>query len=231
MPHQSQERSDYNTTLPGDNPYDEARRAASDLCRLTRMWVLIAEANEEALNPTFTMVYDDENGDELAVQRVSRMISPNTRREDLRREVRKHWPVWTTAVERLKTALLKVTDSEIDAAKLDARRGMMQLSRIFFAPIILVHDEKPGDQLLGAGGPMYCKAGGSSAIHRQGVEKFIEPIADFSDLMATYDVHTTVCETADHVTSNHSEPDSGHGFQAMTEAPVLRLGKWFDQAT
>lgn len=224
MPQQSQDRSEYNTTLPGDNSYDEARRAASDLCRVTRMWVLIAEANEDALNPTFTMVYDDENGDELPIKQPSRLINPNTRREDLKREVRKHWPIWEAAVERMKTALLKVAVSEADEAKLGARRGMMQLTRIFFAPIILVHEEEPGDQLLGAGGPMYCKAGGSSAIHRHGIERFIEPIADFSDLMATYDVRTAESGPEDEEPNETDDSDED-------DLRERRTGDWFANVT
>lgn len=223
MPHETRARSEYNTAMPGDNAWDEARRAASDLCRLTRMWVLIAEANEEALNPAFAKVYDDNGGDEALAPRPSRLINPATRREDLRREVRAHWPIWSAGVERFKVALLKVVDSDIDAAKLAARRGMMELTRIFFAPIILVHDEQPGDQLLGAGGPMHCKVGGRSAIHRHEIAKLLEPIADFSDLMATYDVQAADLGSDDGA--------NGAGGSDEPDLRERRSAEWFAKVT
>jgi len=180
-------RADYATNLPGEKPYDEARRAAADICRLARMWVSIAEANEEALNPVAWAENEDELGNEIAPPQPSGFINPSALAEDLKRRAREHWPLWSLAVERLKVALREVLDGDADAAKLEARQSLMLLIRIFFPPIILLPGEKPGDQLLRAAGPLYCREGGQSTLRREDIERIIEPIADFSDLMVTYD--------------------------------------------
>lgn len=179
--------STYATNLPGRVPYDEARRAAADLCRLARMWVSIAEQNEEALNPTHEVIYEDEDGEEVEVPRPGKLLSSNTREEDLKKAVREHWTIWVAGLERARVAISAVPDLELGPERVTAKRAMMELVRIFFPPLFLLPHEEPGDQLLRPAGPMACRPRGKSNLRRERIEKIVEPLADFSDLMIIYD--------------------------------------------
>ncbi|RMH24447.1 MAG: hypothetical protein D6692_12935 [Planctomycetota bacterium] len=178
---------EYATNLPGANAYDEARRATADLCRLARLWVAIAESNEEALNPTHQVEYDDEDGEELPVPRSAIHLDPNNRREDFEKAVREHWQLWVQGVDRAKVAIGAVEDPELGPQRVAARLALMELIRIFFPPLFLLSHEQPGDHLMRPAGPMACRAGKQCNLRRHRIEEILPPLADFSDLMITYD--------------------------------------------
>lgn len=194
--------SDYATNLTGAKPYDEARRATADLCRLARLWVAIAESNEEALNPSHAIEYEDETGEELPIRRPAFPLNSNLRKEELQKAVREHWLVWQAGVQRAKEAIGNVPDAELGPMRVEAKLAIMRLARIFFPPIFLLPHEQPGDQLLRPAGPLACRPGGRSNLRRARIEEIIRPLADFSDLMVMYDLR----------------PEAGNGFDPEADS-------------
>lgn len=175
-------RPSYDMTKPGDNDYDEARRAAADLCRLAGMWCTIADEYAEAMRPAFIAMNDDDPPiTDPAVIRKKQA----ERRQEVLGLVRDHWQAWEAAMGRVRLAISKIKDPELGPARVAAKMAMAELFRIFFPAIILSPNEKPGDQLLRAGGPLFWRKDASAL--RSELDRVLKPLADFSDLMIMYD--------------------------------------------
>lgn len=183
---------DYDMSQPGLGIPDEAKRATADLARRASMWVTIAEVNEELLNPTEAISYDDDSGEELPIRRPRVNIGSNTRREDFEREVSDFWPVWIKAWRRAQEALKTITYPEIMGPLLAARQAMVELGRIFYPQVSLAADHRLGHHLSRPGGVLYCRAGGRCALRRMQVEAIARPLEEFSELIGTY--HTDQSE-------------------------------------
>lgn len=178
-------RPPYDMTKPGDNDYDEARRAAADLCRLAGMWCTIADEYAEAARPLpfLNRGEDDPTAKDPAL--IQKRKKHAEMREELLRSVRSHWEAWGSAMGRARLAISRIKDPELGPARVAAKMAMAELFRIFFPAIILTPNEKPGDQLLRAGGPLFWRKDASAL--RSELDRVLKPLADFSDLMIMYD--------------------------------------------
>lgn len=190
---------DYDISQPGLSIPDEAKRATADLARRASMWVTIAEVNEELLNPTIAIDYDDDAGEELPIQRPPVNIRPNSRLEDFEREVSEAWPSWIKAWERVQDALKTVTYPEIMGPMLAARQAMVELGWIFNPQVSPSPDHRLGHHLSRPGGVLYCRAGGRCRVRRAEIEAIARPLNDFSDLIGTYHTDQSEAFTLDAV--------------------------------
>lgn len=178
-------RTAYTTNLVGDNVYDEARRACADLCRLARLWVVIAEANAEAMDPTEFIPLDEED-EPLTSEKEVREARMKLQAE-VRTSIREHWALWEQGMGRAKWAVSKVADPELGPQCVAAKRVLVELFRIFYPPLVLRTSEKPGDHLLRPGGPIFWSRQTGIKLIAQEMENILRPLADFSDLMIMYD--------------------------------------------
>lgn len=178
-------RKPYDMTKPGDNDYDEARRATADLCRLAGMWCTLAEELAEAARGD-SFIPLDEDGEPILDQVPTREMRLQ-QRDKVREQVRAHWKAWEAGMGRARSAILKVKDCELGPNRVAAKMVMVELFRIFFPPIILMPHEKLGDQLLRPGGPLFVDKRGAIRLSRTEMDERLQALADFSDLMIMWD--------------------------------------------
>lgn len=86
---------------------------------------------------------------------------------------------------RARIAISKVTDQELGPQRVAAKMVMVELFRMFFPAIILMPHEKPGEQLLRSGGPLFWRK--DPAALQEVLAEVLKPLEDFSDLMIMYD--------------------------------------------
>lgn len=204
--------TDYTTTKPGRSLLDEARRATSDLCQRTEIWVRLAKDILAAASDSSLML-DPSCGPDDEPRHIRQSVVTMA---GLRQEVRDRFGEWDNAISRAVQAIMDIQWTPLGIEHQPILHAITTLRVVFERPLVLVHDERPGDHLLRAGGPLFARKRDGSNLERHlpALKEAMETLARFSNMLGVLDESGVV-----------AEPSSVKRF-AVTQAADSRLSLW-----
>lgn len=223
--------TDYSTTTPGRSLLDQARRATSDLCRRTVIWIRLSGDILAAASDS-SMVIDPACGPSEEPRHIRQSVVTMA---GLRQEVRERFAEWDDAIARAVQAIMDIQWTPLGIEHQPILHAITTLRVVFERPLILVHNEQPGDHLLRAGGPLFARKGDGSNLERHlpDLVDARDALARFSNMLGILDESGVVAEpssvkrvSATQTVDSRSSPWTVSKLSKRIRRGSTKIGEW-----